>query len=110
MTRSRNYQVLSAAKAVARALGHDPADANLLAIQLAAEGRLDWDNSELLLLALEHLADLAGLPHVAETLGVTPEQARELTGSPDFPAPPYVLASGALWSKKDITAWRQAGR
>lgn len=92
MTRSRNYQVLSAAKAVARALGHDPADANRLAVELAAEGRLDWDNSELLLLALERLAGtpapgLVGVAEAGEILGVSPGRVRELAARPDFPEP-----------------------
>nr|WP_062334688.1 hypothetical protein [Herbidospora sakaeratensis] len=107
MTRSRNYQVLAAAKAVARALGHDPADANLLALELAAEGRLDWDNSELLLLALERLAGLVGEAGAAETLGVPPEELGELAARPGFPPALYDLASGPLWARKDLTAWRR---
>ncbi|WP_030454570.1 hypothetical protein [Herbidospora cretacea] len=107
MTRSRNYQVLAAAKAVARALGHDPADANLLAVELAAEGRIDWENSELLLLALERLADLVGPAGAGEILGVPPGEFRELAARPDFPPALYDLASGRLWSRKDVTAWRR---
>ncbi|GAB1821674.1 hypothetical protein [Herbidospora sp. RD11066] len=98
MTRSRNYQVLAAARAVARALGHDPADANLLAVELAAEGRLDWDNSELLLLALERLTHLAG-----------PAEAAEILDPPDLPEPAYTLATGPLWSREELRE-RQAGR
>ncbi|WP_212735382.1 hypothetical protein [Herbidospora galbida] len=107
MTRSRNYQVLAAAKAVARALGHDPADANLLAVELAAEGRLDWENSELLLVALERLTGLVGRSGAAELLGVPPEQARELTARPDFPPALYDLASGPLWAREDVIAWQR---
>ena len=50
--------------------------------------------------------ELAGLAEVAEMLGVTKRTVSNYTRREDFPQPVDRLASGPIWRRTDIEAWK----
>lgn len=54
-------------------------------------------------------ANLVGLTEVAELLGVSRQRAHQLTRTPipKFPKPLARLASGPVWTRRDVIAYRK---
>jgi predicted DNA-binding transcriptional regulator AlpA len=52
--------------------------------------------------------DLVGATDIARTLGVSRQRVYQLAEQPGFPQPAARLARGALWSRVEIEAWRDA--